>query len=102
LREQIPEAALPEIGADALALTLRRACEGRTRVRELREIDWVEELLSAVTPAARALLEREAPERIVLPGGRALPVHYEPGKPPWVESRLQDFFGMIQTPTLCK
>src|SRR5204863_7709248 len=102
LREQLPEAGIPEIANDALALALIRASEGRTRLRELRDIDWVEELLSAVSPAVRALLERETPERIVLPGGRALPVHYEAGKPPWVESRLQDFFGMIRTPTLCK
>jgi ATP-dependent helicase HrpB len=25
-------------------------------------------------------------------------VHYERGKPPWVESRLQDFFGMTESP----
>ena len=27
-------------------------------------------------------------------------MHYEPGKPPWIESRLQDFFGMRETPTV--
>ena len=25
-------------------------------------------------------------------------VHYEPGKPPWVASRLQDFFGIRESP----
>ena len=33
--------------------------------------------------------------------GRSVAVHYEPGKPPWVASRLQDFFGMTETPALC-
>ncbi len=41
------------------------------------------------------------PERITLPGGRSIKVHYEPGKPPWVESRLQDFFGMAKGPAVC-
>ena len=27
-------------------------------------------------------------------------VHYEPGQPPWIGSRLQDFFGMRETPTV--
>jgi ATP-dependent helicase HrpB len=41
-----------------------------------------------------------APLRITLPRGRQVKVHYEPGKPPWIESRLQDFFGMRETPRI--
>jgi ATP-dependent helicase HrpB len=41
-----------------------------------------------------------APERISLPSGRQLKVHYGRSKPPWVESRLQDFFGMAKGPTV--
>jgi len=35
---------------------------------------------------------------VTLPGGRTTRIHYEAGKPPWVESRLQDFFGMAAGP----
>jgi ATP-dependent helicase HrpB len=45
-------------------------------------------------------LEQVAPERIRLPSGRQTKVHYEPGKPPWIASRLQDFFGMRETPRI--
>ena len=44
------------------------------------------------------LIEELAPERIRLPGGRQVRIHYEPGQPPWIASRLQDFFGMTATP----
>ena len=27
-------------------------------------------------------------------------INYEPGKTPWIESRLQDFFGLAQGPVL--
>ena len=27
-------------------------------------------------------------------------VHYEPGRPPWIESRLQDFFGLTAGPKI--
>jgi ATP-dependent helicase HrpB len=33
-----------------------------------------------------------------LAGGRQVKVHYERGQAPWIESRLQDFFGMRETP----
>jgi len=55
-----------------------------------------------MTPSARRLLEEVAPDRIRLPGGRQVKVHYEPGQPPWIASRLQDFFGMRQTPTVAR
>ena len=45
-------------------------------------------------------LEQMAPTRIRLPNGRQTKVHYEPGKPPWIASRLQDFFGMLETPCI--
>jgi ATP-dependent helicase HrpB len=47
---------------------------------------------------ARRLLDEIAPASIRLPRGRQVPVHYEPNQPPWIASRLQDFFGMRETP----
>jgi ATP-dependent helicase HrpB len=39
---------------------------------------------------------------VTLSGGRQATVHYEPGKDPWIESRLQDFFGMTAGPRICR
>lgn len=47
---------------------------------------------------SRRLLEQVAPERVRLSGGRQARVNYPPGHPPWIASRLQDFFGMRETP----
>lgn len=46
------------------------------------------------------LLNERAPVSIRLQGGRHTKVHYDPARPPWIASRLQDFFGMSETPTL--
>ena len=27
-------------------------------------------------------------------------VHYEPDRPPWIESRMQDFFGLVVGPQI--
>jgi ATP-dependent helicase HrpB len=49
---------------------------------------------------AKRQLSEIAPLRIRLPSGRETKVHYEAGKPPWIASRLQDFFGMRETPRI--
>jgi ATP-dependent helicase HrpB len=68
-------------------------CEGRTTFTQLEAAD----ILAAMRPARG---HQAAPERLKLPGGREVKVHYEPGKPPWIESRLQDFFGMRESPRI--
>ncbi len=72
---------------------LTSLCQGRTSFAELESAN----LLAAIRPAH---LHHAAPERLRLPGGREVQVHYDPGKPPWIESRLQDFFGMRETPRI--
>jgi ATP-dependent helicase HrpB len=46
------------------------------------------------------LLNELAPVSIRLKGGRLTKVHYDQATPPWISSRLQDFFGMTETPTI--
>ena len=53
-------------------------------------------------PRERHLLDDVAPARIRLARGREIKVHYEQDQPPWVASRLQDFFGMRQTPAVAR
>jgi len=43
-------------------------------------------------------LQDLAPLTLRLLGGRQTKVHYERGKAPWIASRLQNFFGMQETP----
>jgi ATP-dependent helicase HrpB len=68
-------------------------CHGRNSFAELASAG----LLETLRPPR---LNGTAPERLRLPGGREVQVHYEKGKPPWIESRLQDFFGVAQTPRI--
>jgi ATP-dependent helicase HrpB len=43
-----------------------------------------------------------APSHVDLKGRRRVEVHYEEGKPPWCESRLQDFLGMREGPRVAE
>jgi ATP-dependent helicase HrpB len=76
-----------------VAKALAALCQGRTTLAELQSAD----LLAALRPPR---LDHLTPERLKLPGGRQVKVHYEPGKPPWIESRLQDFFGVRESPRI--
>jgi ATP-dependent helicase HrpB len=93
---KMAEAFEPEKGFGAIAGIF----ETRISLAELREADWPTEILGALVPDALAHLDRWLPESIALPSGRRARIYYALDKAPWVESRLQDFFGMRQGPAL--
>jgi ATP-dependent helicase HrpB len=97
-RDAAPDAGLPALGADDVAGLLRVACQGRRGLAELDDLGAL--VLAALPPGAAPALARLAPERVTLAGGRTVPVHYQADAPPWIESRLQDFFGTRTAPAV--
>ena len=85
---------------------LRRLSHGLKSFAELeaaaRHGGLLRALEQSLDPPSRRVLDDVAPATIRLPGGRAVRVHYEAGQPPWIASRLQDFFGMRQTPVIAR
>jgi ATP-dependent helicase HrpB len=78
---------------------LRDLCLGLQSFGDLRDasrnlMPLLEEKLNT------RLLNEVAPLSIRLRNGRQTKVHYEQGRPPWISSRLQDFFGMKETPRI--
>ena len=96
LRRHRPELGLPE---DLLGPLLAGACLGRTTLREVQDVDWPAALRQAFPAETLRLLDAWAPETIQLPKGRPTKVHYE-NDSPWIASRLQDFWGLKQSPTV--
>lgn len=101
LASAMPELGLTAPGDDALSEALVHGCEQAVSIADLRDLDWRAALSDMLDARGHGALARHAPERVTLAGGRSVPVHYEPGKPPWIESRLQDFFGMNDGPRIC-
>jgi ATP-dependent helicase HrpB len=97
---------VPPLGPDGVERALRSLAFGLISFAELEAAARGGGLLGALKrllpPAARRLLDEIAPERIRLSRGRHVPVHYEAGQPPWIASRLQDFFGMRETPAVAR
>jgi ATP-dependent helicase HrpB len=101
-RDALPELELPALGTDEVARTVRSLAAGKRRFDDLREGNVLDFLLSALDHKQRQAFETAAPDSIALPSGRRVRVEYEDGKPPWIESRLQDFFGWTDGPRLAK
>ena len=97
---------LPPLGPDGVERALCSLALGLKSFSELeaaaRDGGLLRALERQLPPAARRLLDEIAPERIRLARGRQARVHYQTGQPPSVASRLQDFFGMRETPAVAR
>lgn len=78
---------------------LKELCSGLRSFAELKQAG--KDFISVLESKLHAQRLRElAPLTLRLQGGRQTKVHYERGKTPWIASRLQDFFGMSETPRI--
>lgn len=82
-----------------VAQALRSLCTGLRSFAELKTA--AKDMIPVLERSLNGQRLREiAPTHIRLHGGRQTRIHYEPGKPPWIASRIQDFFGMRDTPRI--
>jgi ATP-dependent helicase HrpB len=100
LRTWMPELQLPPLDDAELRDLLTWLCHGCRSFADLRKADWLQAFQSRLTHTQRQALEREAPERWEVPSGSRLALRYELGRPPILAVRIQELFGLTQTPRL--
>ena len=103
LDRAMPEAGfkLPnDFGFRELLAGLCRTCTSLREVRERAAAWMIAEVGRALGPERQARLDSLAPTHVSLAGRRRAPVHYPADAPPYVASRMADFFGMRQTPRI--
>src|SRR6185312_11480804 len=84
VRANVPEAEWPALDDAALDATLAELCVGRDSFAELRDADLLGALVTRLGSQAHSLLAKEAPDKVTLPGGRAVRVQYPAGQPPFI------------------
>lgn len=102
LAEQMPELNLAAGEATGVDSLIEDASQSATSLAELRALDWDQLLTSRLNSDQQRALREHAPMSVQLAQGRQVDVQYEAGKPPWIASRLQDFFGMSTGPAICR
>lgn len=106
LREWCPELQLPDVGDESLAATaiewLLPALQGKTRSTDLDEATFAEALRSHLDYAQRRQVDEHAPREIVVPSGMTRKLSYTRGEAPVLAVKLQELFGLADTPRIAK
>jgi ATP-dependent helicase HrpB len=100
LSRWMPELSLPAFEEADLRDVLPWLCLGRRSFADLRNAPWLDALHGKLTPAQRQAVQREAPERLLVPSGSRLALRYEAGRPPVLAVRIQEVFGLADTPRI--
>jgi len=98
LADWMPELALPRFTEDELRGLLPALAAGRKSFAELRRAPLLDVLQGALSYQQLEAVRREAPERLEVPSGSQIRIAYEPGKPPVLAARIQEMFGLAETP----
>ncbi|MBL8829342.1 MAG: ATP-dependent helicase HrpB [Planctomycetaceae bacterium] len=94
----MPQLELPDLTTDPWPRLLPALCEGCVSLDDVKRASVTDAVRRLLTHQQIQAVEREAPERVQVPSGSAIRLTYEPGKPPVLAVRIQEVFGLRQTP----
>ncbi len=94
----------PDLSDAALERTLEEWAApwivGFTRREHFSRMDLGNALHSFLNHAQTVILQREAPTHFTVPSGSHIPIDYLDGENPSLSVRLQELFGLRETPTV--
>ena len=106
LREWCPDLLLPDVSDAALLNTLEQWLAphlvGKTRFDALTPPMLGEALASKLDYAQRKAVDELAPEALAVPSGNLRRLQYEVGKAPVLAVKLQELFGLADTPRIAQ
>ena len=100
LRDWMPDLDLPAFDEADLQSMLPLLTVGCRSFAELRRVPWIDILRTRLTRAQASAVDHEAPERIEVPSGNRITLAYEVGRPPVLAVRIQEVFGLKETPRI--
>jgi ATP-dependent helicase HrpB len=100
LAASLPDLGLPVFDDAQLAAMLPEVCVGLRSLDDIPTADWLSRLQQEVGYERIAEIERLAPREIELTNGNRHPLVYEAGRPPMLAVRIQELFGVDETPRI--
>jgi ATP-dependent helicase HrpB len=98
LRRHLPELGWPDDDDTMIAEVIQEACQGKTSLEEVARMDLVPLLEGRLDRHQARALREGAPESLAIPSGRRVRLVYEAGRAPVLAARLQELFGLTETP----
>ncbi len=102
LREALEDSGLPDLSdawlLEHLAEWLGPWLDGVSQLSQLQRLDLDAILRNCLTWEQQQLLDREAPSHLRVPSGSRIPLRYTAGSAPVLAVRLQELFGLEETP----
>ncbi|MFA7348044.1 MAG: ATP-dependent helicase HrpB [Desulfurivibrionaceae bacterium] len=100
-----PEAGWPDLSDACLLETLEQwlapYLSGMRSMEQLKKLDLFAILAARLDWQQQSRLDREAPTHLMVPSGSKVKLRYTPGEPPVLAVRLQEMFGLADTPRIC-
>jgi len=100
LREWRPELKLPALDQNDMRELLEGMISSCQSLTDLRKADWMGLFRSRLSYEQLQALERDAPDRLTTPNGRSFALAYEEARAPIFAVKIQDLFGMTETPRI--
>ena len=100
LADWCPDLQLPPIRAEDRQYIIEQLCLGAVSYKDLKDREVKPVVKSWLSASQRELFDKHAPERVTLPNGRTPKVTYDADGPPYISMRIQELFGVMQTPRI--
>uniref|UniRef100_UPI0027D303B3 ATP-dependent helicase C-terminal domain-containing protein n=1 Tax=Tahibacter caeni TaxID=1453545 RepID=UPI0027D303B3 len=106
LRDWCPELGLPDLSDAALLANLEDwlapYLDGKSRIDALRADELSQALTGLLDFEQRRTVDAQAPVSIRVPSGNERRIEYAPGRPPVLAVKLQELFGLADTPRIAQ
>ncbi|MBX9939289.1 MAG: DEAD/DEAH box helicase [Candidatus Obscuribacterales bacterium] len=103
LKQWLPELDLPDIEPNNLPPSLvEEWLYGLTSLEELRGRKLIDVVKARLNREQLRAIDAEAPEKITVPSGSSIKISYEIGKDPVLAVRIQEVYGLAETPRLAR
>ncbi len=101
LTDWYPDLGLPRLDDEGKKYLISQICQGALGYREIKDRSVWSTVKAWLSPAQIPLVDRFAPERFELPGGRKAKLVYSERQPPALAARIQDLYGVEGSLKIC-
>lgn len=102
LNQWLPDVGLPTFETDDLLEMIAWFTRRARSFDDLRRADWLAAVQSRCSYEQLQLIEREAPDKLLVPSGSHIALEYTLGQPPILAVRVQELFGLADTPRIAR